>query len=176
MRRAATLLALLAWLGCVPRRAPDEATPPPMATLSGIRMEYFRGKDLAAVGRAAEVTYERTTGDLAGSQVLVRIWSRPEPGALRPAVGGMELSAPTMTGNLLRKQAEGSGGVVIQTGAGIVARTARARIEGMRASGKDLVRVDGPGYVLTADAFDASLEDGDFEFAGRVTTRFERQQ
>jgi len=37
-----------------------------MATLSGIRLEYFRGKDLAAVGRAAEITYERTTGDLAG--------------------------------------------------------------------------------------------------------------
>ena len=176
MRRAAMLFGFLAWLGCVPRRAPDEATPPPMATLSGIRLEYFRGKDLAAVGRAAEMTYERTTGDLAGSQVFVHIWSRPESGALRPAVGGMELSAPAMTGNLLRKQAEGSQGVVIQTGAGIVAHTARARVDGMRASGKEQVRVDGPGYVLTADSFDASLEDGDFEFAGRVTTRFERQR
>ncbi len=176
MLRAATLFALLAWLGCVPRRAPDEATPRPIATLSGIRLEYFRGKELAAVGRASEVTYERTTGDLTGSEVFVRIWSRPEPGALRPAVGGMELSAPAMTGNLLRKLAEGSRGVVIQTGAGIVAHTERARIEGMRASGKDAVRVESSGYVLTADSFDASLEEGDFEFAGRVTTRFERQR
>ena len=119
-----------------------------------------------------------------------REWTLDEDGAepiVRRAVeGGVTFfdtadvynhgQSEVITGNLLRKQAEGSRGVVIQTGAGIVAHTDRARIDGMRASGKDPVRVEGPGYVLTADSFDASLEDGDFEFAGRVTTRFERQR
>ncbi len=176
MCRAFALLAVLASVGCIPHRAADEATPPPMATFTGIRMEYFRGQELAAVGGASGLTYERTTGDLTGSQVVVRISSRPDPGALRPAVGGMDLTAPAMVGNLLRKHAEGSRGVVIRTGAGIVARTEKARIEGMRASGKDPVQVDGPGYVLTADSFAASLDDGDFEFSGRVATRFERKR
>lgn len=176
MRLCVMLLALCGALGCVPRRAPEEATPPPMATLSGIRLEYFRGKELAAVGRAAEVTYERTTGDLTGVRVTVQISSREDPGSLRPAVGGMELAAPTMRGNLWRKQAEGSGGVVIRTGAGIVAHTEKARIDGLLASGRNLVQVEGPGYVLTADSFDASLEAGNFEFQGRVDTRFERKR
>lgn len=176
VRRWATFLAVLGWLGCVPRRSPDEATPPPMATLTGIRLEYFRGGDLAAVGRAAEVTYERMTGDLTGSDVVVRISSREEPGSLRPAVGGMELTAPTMVGNLWHKQAEGSRGVAIRTGAGVVASTQKARIEGLRARGNDPVHIEGPGYVLTADSFDASLEEGNFDFQGRVNTRFERQR
>ena len=66
MRAAITVLVVLTWLGCVPRRA-DEATPPPMATLTGIHLELFQGQDLAAFGRAAEVTYERMTGDLTAS-------------------------------------------------------------------------------------------------------------
>src|SRR6516164_1194636 len=109
MRRALATLAYGAWLGCTPHRAPMEATPPPMATLSGIRLEYFQGHDLTAVARATELTYERTTGDLTASNVVLRIASRNVAGALRPAVGGMELSAPTVEGNLFRKQALGSG-------------------------------------------------------------------
>jgi lipopolysaccharide export system protein LptC len=178
MRRAISVLGVLAWVGCMPRRAPDEATPPPMATLTGIHFEYFQGRDLAAVGRASDVTYERTTGDLTASQVVVRIASRGDPGALRPAVGGMELSAPTVVGNLFRKQAEGSRGVVMRTGAGIVAHTEKARIDGqsMRAAGKDPVLVEGPGYTLTADSFQSSLTDGEYEFEGRVSSQFGRKR
>ncbi len=176
MRRAIAVLAILAWTGCFPRRAPDEATPPPMATLTGIRLEYFRGGDLAALGRAAEVTYERTTGELTSRQVTVQITSRDEPGSLRPAVGGMELSASWMVGNLFRKRAEGSRGVVIKTGAGIVAHTERARIDGekMRASGTDPIRIEGPGYTVTANSFQSSLTEDAFEFVGGVKSQFGR--
>ncbi len=175
MRRLTTMLCALAWLACTPRRAPSEATPP-MATLTGIRFEYFQGSDLAAVGRAAQVTYERSTGDLTASDVLVRFPSRPDPGALRPAVGGMEVRAPVVVGNLFRKQAEGSRGVVMRTGSGIVARTEKAHIDGqsMKASGKDPVWVDGPSYSLTADSFQSSLQEQEFEFEGRVSSRFGR--
>jgi lipopolysaccharide export system protein LptC len=149
-----------------------------MATLTGIRLEYFRGGDLAALGRAAEVTYERTTGELTARQVVVQITSRDEPGSLRPAVGGMELSAPWMVGNLFHKQAEGSRGVLIRTGAGIVAQTEKARIDGekMRASGTDPIQVEGPGYTLSADSFQSSLTEDTFEFGGRVKSQFGRQQ
>ena len=177
MRAAMTVLAVLTWLGCVPQRA-DEATPPPMATLTGIHLELFQGQDLAAFGRAAEVTYERMTGDLTASQVVVRISSRAEPGALRPAVGGMELSAATVVGNLFHKRAEGSRGVVMRTGAGIVAYTERARIDGelMKAAGTDPVRVEGPSYTLTADSFQSNLVDAEFEFEGRVSSQVGRKK
>ncbi|HXN42251.1 MAG TPA: hypothetical protein VN918_10710 [Myxococcaceae bacterium] len=178
MRRAIAVLAALAWTGCFPRRAPDEATPPPLATLTGIRLEYFRGSELAALGHAAEIAYERTTGELTARQVVVQITSRDEPGSLRPAVGGMELSAPWVAGNLFRKQAEGSRGVVIRTGAGIVAHTAKARIDGekMRAWGTDPIRVDGPGYTVSADSFQSSLTEDAFEFGGRVKSQFGRSR
>ncbi len=178
MRRAITLVAFAAWLGCAPRRAPSEATPPPMATLKGIRLEYFQGNDLAAVARATELTYERTNGDLTASDVVLRIASRQEAGALRPAVGGMELSAPTVAGNLFRKQAAGSGGVEMRTGAGIVAHTPRAQIDGerMRAAGTDPVHVEAPTYTLTSDSFQSNLTDSEFEFEGRVSSQFGRKR
>ena len=118
MRAAMTVLAVLTWLGCVPQRA-DEATPPPMATLTGIHLELFQGQDLAAFGRAAEVTYERMTGDLTASQVVVRISSHAEPGALRPA-GTPELAgaATARAGGIACATGARDGGAVTRCGAG----------------------------------------------------------
>lgn len=171
------LLVGIGLVGCTPRRA-EEATPPPMATLSGIRMQYFQGGELAASGSAAQVTYERLVGDLVASDVVLRFPSRREqPNSPGPAARGMELRAPTVTGNLVRKQAEGSRGVVLQTGSGIVARTERVHLDGisMKASGKDPVSVEMPTRLLTAGGFQAQIGEEDFEFEPPVQSRVRAQ-
>lgn|GEM_PF-3882402 len=168
-----TLVVGIGLLGCTPRRS-EEATPRPMATLSGIRMRYFQGSELAASGSAAEVTYERSVGDFVASDVVLRFPSRREaPNSPGPAVRGMELRAPTVTGNLLHKQAEGSRGVVLRTGSGIVARTERAHLDGMsmKANGKDPVWVETPTQLLTAGGFQAQIGEEDFEFEPPVQSR-----
>ncbi len=170
---AFTLLLGVGLAGCSPRRA-DEETAPPMATLSGIRMQYFQGSELAAAGRAAQVTFERSVGDLVATDVLLRFPSRKEqrnsPG---PALGGMELRSPTVVGNLFRKQAAGSQGVVLRTGSGIVARTERANFNGvsMNAAGKDPVWVETSSNQLRAGGFSARIGEDDFEFEAPVQTR-----
>ncbi len=161
--------ALVLWVGlfaCVPRRA-EEGTPPPMATLTGIRLLYYQGAELAAAGVAAQVTYERSQGDFVASEVALRFPSRREqPNSPGPAAGGMELRAPTVTGNLVHKQADGSGGAVLRTGSGIVARTERAHLDGlaMKASGKDPVWVETPAHALRAGGFSVQIGEEDFEF------------
>jgi len=168
-----TLLVGIALLGCKPRRA-EEATPPPMATLSGIRMRYFQGSDVAAAGTAEQVTYARSVGDFVASNVVLRFPSRKQqPNSPGPAVAGMELRAKTVTGNLIRKQADGSRGVVLRTGSGIVAGTERAHLDGasMRASGKDPVSVETPTQLLSAGGFKAQIGEEDFEFDEPVQSR-----
>lgn len=163
----------IAWLACSPRQA-EESAPPPMATLSGIRMQYFQGAELTAAGSAAQVIYERSARDIVAADVILHFPSRKEqPSSPGPAVGGMEIKAPTVTGNLSRKQADGQGGVVLRTGSGMLARTDRAHFDGvaMKATGKDPVWVQGPGHWVTAGEFSAQIGEETFEFGGHVQTR-----
>jgi len=138
-----------------------------MATLTGIRLLYYQGAELAAAGVATQVTYERSQGDFVASEVTLRFPSRREqPNSPGPAAGGMELRAPTVTGNLTHKQADGSGGTVLRTGSGIVARTERAHLDGlaMRANGKDPVWIETPAHALRAGGFSVQIGQEDFEF------------
>jgi lipopolysaccharide export system protein LptC len=168
-------LVLLAFAAsCRPRRS-DERTPPPLATLDGVRLVYFQGEELAAAGTADRATFERSEGDLTASNVLIRFRSRAEPAGLRPA-GGMEVRAPLVVGNRAQKKAEGEQGVVLRTGSGIVARSEKARLDGvaMIVESQTPVWVDGPNYSVTADGFRVDLNAEDIDFDRQVVSRLGR--
>lgn len=177
MRRSflSAMVVLACAASCRPRRALDE-TPPPLATLNGVRLVYFQGNELAAAGTADQATFERSGGDLTASNVLIRFRSRAEPAGLRPALGGMELRAPVVVGNRGQKQAEGQQGVVLRTGSGIVVRSEKARIDGvaMMVDSRTPVWVDGPNYSINAEGFRSDLNGEDMEFDRDVVTRLGR--
>jgi lipopolysaccharide export system protein LptC len=177
MRRSvlSAMVVLACAASCRPRRILDES-PPPLVTLNGVRLVYFQGNELAAAGTADQATFERSGGDLTASNVLIRFRSRAEPAGLRPALGGMELRAPLVVGNRGQKLAEGQQGVVLRTGSGIVARSEKARIDGlgMIVDGRTPVWVDGPNYSINAGGYRFDLNGEDMDFDGEVATRLGR--
>jgi hypothetical protein len=156
-------------MACVPVRSTD-ATPPPQITLTGARLQSFRGSVLVATGRAAQVTYQRTNADMTGSEVLLRFPSQSKPAGM---FSNLEVRAPEMTGNLTAKQADGFGGVEVKSSGGLVGRTDRAHFDGvaMTANGKDFVQADGPGYALTATGFLIRLKEEASDFGNPVWSR-----
>jgi lipopolysaccharide export system protein LptC len=167
-------LALLLAAACSPRSAqgPQEE-PPPQVVLHGARLVSYEGERLTLSGTAERLTYQRAGGDVQGTHATLRI--PPSQAADRgPAgtSGGVEVSAPNMEGNLASKQLVGSGGVVIRTGEGMVARTPRLTYDAntQRANGNEGVTVTGPDYRMRADRFELSFPDETFIFAGSVET------
>jgi hypothetical protein len=162
-------LIWLAPLACIPVRSTD-ATPPPQITLTGARLQSFKGSVLVATGRAAQVTYQRTNGDMTASEALLRF---PTPDKPTGMFSNLEVRAPEMTGNLTTKQGDGFDGVVVKSASGMVGRTDRAHFDGqtMTASGKDFVAVDGPGYKLTGVGFLIHLREETAQFGNPVSSR-----
>lgn len=156
--------ALLA--ACRPHR-PDPSAPAapsrPQATLHGVRMRVFRGAELAMLGRAARLSFHRGTRDVAAEEVLLQ---------LHPGAGPMELRAPLLRGNLDTRGADLSGGVRLQSPAGLTGETERAHFDGpsMVARGDRPVSLRGPGYALDAAAFQMDFTRETFDFEGGVTT------
>src|SRR5713226_9362330 len=126
MRRVALLLAFGTLSACPKPPTSDESLPPEVI-LSGARLRSFRGSELAATGRAAQVTYQRTTADLTASEVLLRFPPR-QSGGPSPALGLVEVRAPAVVGNRLTQQADGRDGVWVRTGSGLVGRTRQERV------------------------------------------------
>jgi lipopolysaccharide export system protein LptC len=167
------LSSLLA--ACGPRHestATSEA--PPQVVLHGVQIQSFEGDQLVLAGRAERLTYQRTEGAVAATDTVLRIPSRRATEQRAPSGprGGMEIRAPLMEGSLSSRQLTASGGVVIRTAEGMVARTPRATYDApaRRARGKDGVAVQGPDYGLRADSFDLSFVDGTFTFEGSTQT------
>ncbi len=167
-----SLLALLA--ACGPRREPaGTSEPPPQVVLHGVQLQSFEGDRLVLAGRAETLTYQRTEGAVMATNTLLRLPSRRDnqraPAGPR---GGMEIRAPLMEGSLSSRQLTASGGVVIRTAEGMVARTPRATYDApaRHARGREGVAVQGPDYGLRADSFDLSLADGAFTFEGSTQT------
>lgn len=168
-----SLLALLA--ACVPHRdASESAGEPPQVVLHGVQLQSFEGERLVLAGRAERMTYQRSEGLVSATNTVMRLpGSRMSPqrapGGPR---GGMEIRAPVMEGSFSTRQLEGSGGVVVRTADGMVARTPRATYDGPAqvVRGREWVAVQGPDYALRADSFDVSLPDGTFTFEGAVQT------
>jgi lipopolysaccharide export system protein LptC len=171
MRRAGLLLAFGTLSACPKLPTSDESLPPEVI-LSGARLRSFRGSELAATGRAAQVTYQRTNADLTASEVLLRFPPR-QSGGPSPALGIVEVRAPAVVGNRLTQQADGRDGVWVRTGSGLVGRTERAHFDGMKmiATGNDPVTVDGPRYRVNADAFSLKLNVEEYSFMRKVSSR-----
>ena len=171
-------LSLAAAGACSNPPLPDESLPPEVV-LTGARLRSFRESESVATGRAAQVTYQRSSADLTASEVLLRFPPRQGvPGGPSPALGVVEVRAPMVVGNRITQQADGRDGVLVRTGSGLVGRTERAHFDGvsMIANGNDPVTVDGPRYRLNADAFSLKLNIEEFHFVRNVSSRLEKQR
>lgn len=173
MRRL--LPILLVTVACARPEVPERDRPePPQATLYGVRMEIFQGKRLLSSGRAAKVTYQRTTQDVVATEALLRFPAR-ESGIRAPggAASGLEVRTPTLLGNLGTRRAVAFDDVVGRTPQGLVGRTTRVHYDGRagKAWGDEPASITGPGYYMRGDAFRADLALGDFEFEGNVESR-----
>jgi hypothetical protein len=137
---------------------------PPQVSLFGVTLHAWQGNELVAMGNAAQLTYDRTSGALDASGVWLRF---PR------LTSNLELSAPSMTGNLPARQAEGNGGVSVRSSAGLVAHTQSARFDGqgLVARGKDPIEVSGPGYALDAQTFTFHFLTEELVFEGGVESR-----
>jgi hypothetical protein len=164
MWRPLALAAALIACGEPPK---ETKTPPPEVTLYGVTMSTYRGSKLAAHGEASQLVYERSSGDAQSTATRLHVPSRPgaEP---------QTVVAPRVSGNLLAKQAIGEGGVELLGQNGLVGRTERAHFDGVHliADGQDPIRVDGPGYRMTAGGFSFALETEEFSFEGPVAAAF----
>jgi len=172
------VLSFAALADCSSAPIGDEALPPEVI-LTGARLRSFRGSESVATGRAAQVTYQRVSADLTASEVLLRFPPRQGvPGGPSPALGLVEVRAPMVVGNRITQQADGSDGVLVRTGSGLIGRTERAHFDGasMIATGNDPVTVDGPRYRLNADAFTLKLNIEEFHFVRNVSSRLEQQR
>jgi lipopolysaccharide export system protein LptC len=160
--------------GPVPVPGTDEQEQVPDVTLYGVRLQSFEGEHLVAAGRAERATYQRTSGNVVASRLVLRLPSRPG-GAPRATTQGMEVRAGQLEGQLQSRQADASGGVVLRTSTGIVARTTRAQMDGATRNirGQQPVTVQGPNYRHRADAFQLALEREVFTFSGAVESTFE---
>jgi lipopolysaccharide export system protein LptC len=171
LRSAGFLLAFGVLSACSKPPASDESLPPEVI-LTGARLRSFRGNEVAATGRAAQVTYQRISADLTASEVLLRFPPRQGAGP-SPALGVVEVRAPAVVGNRLTQQADGRDGVWVRTGSGMVGQTDRAHFDGvtMIATGNDPVTVDGPRYRVNASAFSLKLNAEEFSFMNKVSSR-----
>jgi lipopolysaccharide export system protein LptC len=168
-----SLLALLA--ACGPRRdvagASDES---PQVVLYGVQLQSFEGDQLTLAGTAERLTYQRSEGAVTASRVLLRMPGRRDT-PIAPMVaprGGMEIRAPMMEGSLASRQLVASGGVVVRSSDGMVARTPRGTYDAAArtARGREGVAVQGPDYALRADSFELSFPEGTFTFEGSAQT------
>lgn len=179
LRRTGLCVALGVGLtGCFAPQSEAQESPPPTVTLYGMKLTSFRGENVVAAGRAAKLSYVRTNSDFVASEVLIRFPSSATIGVQSGLVGGgMEVRAPTVMGNQNAREADGSGGVVLRSGDGVVAKTEKVHFDGVSriASGDSLVEADGPRYALTADRFKLSFVTEQFEFNGNVRTRLGAQ-
>jgi lipopolysaccharide export system protein LptC len=170
-----SLLAVSALLAaCGPRRGATEVSePPPQVVLHGVQLESFEGEQLVLAGRAERMTYQRSAGAVTTTHTLLRMPGRSdterEPSGPRR---GLEIRAPVMEGSLSSRQLVASGGVLLRTADGMVARTPRATYDApaQAARGREGVAVQGPDYALRADSFELSFPDGTFTFEGAVET------
>lgn len=139
-----------------------------------MKLTSFKGDSVVAAGRAAKLTYVRTSADFVASEVLMRFPSAASLGSHSGLVtGGMEVRAPTVRGNQNARQADGTGGVLLRSGDGVVATTDHVHFDGVTrlATGNSQVDANGPRYALTADRFTLSFATELFDFEGNVKTR-----
>jgi hypothetical protein len=168
-RPGAPWVAAFALLACVPDR-PDPSTPAepsrPQATLHGVRMRIYRGDEVAMLGRAARLTFNRSTREVTAEESLLQFHPRSRP---------VELRAPQLRGNLDTRGADLSGGVRLRGPQGLTGETPAAHLDGptMVATGSQQISLRGPGYAVQAGGFRMDFHEEAFDFEGEVTTDLE---
>lgn len=163
------LLAVLLASACQParlRQPPTSEPSRPQATLHGVRMRLFRGQELSLVGRAARVSFHRSTRDIVAEEALLQF---------HPSGNPTELRAPELRGNLDSRGADLSGGVRLRGPSSLTGETERARFDGrsMTATGDRPVKLRGTGYAVTASSFQFNFTQESFDFSGDVDTRLQ---
>lgn len=182
MRAAVSVPLLALAAGCnlgggAGQRPPGDEPPPPEVTLYGVRMQHFRGEDLATSGRAAKLTYVRTTGELTAYESVFRFPNRGGQAKGRAAPQpGIDVRAPVVVGSLSTRQARAEGGVYMRGADGMIAQTERVFFDGvaMVARGDSPARVETPGYTMSADTFTLDFVPEIFTFEGNVETALGR--
>ncbi|SEN13045.1 lipopolysaccharide export system protein LptC [Stigmatella aurantiaca] len=163
-------LLLLATACGAPPAAQGPASEPPQVVLTGVQLQSYEAERLVLSGRAERMTYQRSEGLFTATDAVLRF---PAPSGARPSPeGGTEVRAPLMEGSLSTRQLEASGGVVLRSPEGVVARAPRATYDApaQTVRGREGVAAQGQDYSLRADAFSMSLPEGTFTFEGSVET------
>lgn len=145
---------------------------PPQVSLYGVRLHSWEGNKLVSVGRAAKLTYDRSSANFEASEALVQFPSKDESQA-REATADLVVRAPVASGNLTSRQADGSGGITVRSSSGMSGATESAHFDGVGlvATGEKPVKVFGPGYALDAANFKFYLATEELLFEGGVTSR-----
>ncbi len=165
---------LLSTLACGKAKPPaKEETAPPMVVLYGVRVQSFKGEALAAAARAARVSFQRQGGQYDATEVLARFPQKGGESAVGATVSGIEVRAPEVRGDMATRLIDGRGGVRLRTASGLTGETAAARFDGlaMVSTGKDPVKLFGPGYSMDAVGFEFRFDEERFTFGGEVVSR-----
>jgi hypothetical protein len=161
------LLPLLCAAACA-RPAPIPAAPPPTVQLRDVHVVRSSGSEVTLTGTLDTLSFRRSEGRYSGEGARFRV-------AGQGGTGDYEVAAPRVTGLPTEQQAEGEGGVTLETDRGLRGRTASARLDGKAGvvTGKEPLQADGPGYALQADGFRLSVTGGTHRFEGNVRTQLE---
>lgn len=158
-------LALGLWPGCA-KPPTQKGTPPPELTLHRVTLTTYRGSERIAVGHAASLTYERTSGDsVATAARLDRI-----PAASQANARPFRLDADRVEGNVPGRVADASGNVTVRDGQGLTGVTERAHFDGPRslAHGDAPVKLRGKGYGADARGFKLLIDQDELTLTGPV--------
>jgi len=159
--------ALLLWLtACAPDRPNPAAAPEPprpQATLHGVRIRIYRGDEVVMLGRAARLTFNRSTREVTAEESFLQFHPQGRP---------VELRAPQLRGNLDARGADLSGGLRLRGPEGLAGETPAAHFDGptMVATGTQQVSLRGPGYAVQAGGFRMDFNEEAFDFEGAVAT------
>ncbi len=161
-RPAALGLAGLFLLACAQPSTGDGR--PPAIALHGMTLRQYPPEGEARMARAKELTFDRTTGVVAGEGIVVDLPPGPE---FRR--GGATITAERVQGDVEGKGAAAQGPIHVETGKGDVGETVGSTWDGEEEVlwGDEPIALRGPGYALAggsyryqADEQTLSLEEG----------------
>lgn len=130
----------------------------PEVQLRGVTFDRIRGGQIVASGRAEALTFHRSGERLSATGVQARVLAAG--GGLLDALGTLELTAPSVAGDLGAGRARASGGVQLGCGDGTRGFTDHVDLD--RQTGRLVadapVQFTGPTLKLSAQALEARTD------------------